>query len=75
MLTLSLKEEERRVIETWKDWDHKMHQICFGPLSFLGKHAFAPELFREHIKEIVLCFSDQIPFWVKVKGGKELYAS
>ena len=29
MLTLSLKEEERRVIETWKDWDHKMHQICF----------------------------------------------
>ena len=46
MLTLSLKEEERRVIETWKDWDHKMHQICFGPLSFLEKHVFDPKMFR-----------------------------
>ena len=65
MLTLSLKEEERRVIETWKDWDHKMHQICFGTLSFLEKHVFDPKLFREHIKETVLCFSDQIPFWLR----------
>ena len=75
MLTLSLKEEGRRVIETWKDWDHEMHQMFFGPLSFLKKHVFAPKLFRERIKEIVLCFSDQIPFRVKVKGGKQLYGS
>ena len=44
-------------------------------MSFLEKRVFDPKLFRGHIKEIVLCFSDQIPFWVKVKGGKQLYAS
>ena len=33
-----------------------------------------PEAFRDNIKATVLCHSDQMPFWIKLTPGKQLYA-
>jgi hypothetical protein len=32
-----------------------------------------PAGFRQNIKHLVFAFSDQVPFWVLVKGAKQLY--
>ena len=72
LLTLTLDEEKKRVFESWKDWDRKQWEMCFGDLSWLEKHVVDAVTFRRNIKKTVLKWSDQIPFWVKVKGGKQL---
>ena len=73
MLSLTLAEERARALETWKDWDFKLHPICFGDLSWLESQVMDSAGFRGQIKLCVFSFSDQIPFWVKVKGAKQLY--
>ena len=47
--------------------------MCFGDLSWLEKHVADPKTFRRNIKKTVLKWSDQIPFWVKVRAAKQLY--
>jgi hypothetical protein len=49
--------------------------MCFGSLKWLGEHVLEPALFRANIKSTVVSFSDQVPFWVKVKSARQLYAS
>ena len=75
LLTLTLDEEKKRVFESWKDWDRKQWEMCFGALSWLEKHVACPKTFRNNIKKTVLKWSDQIPFWVKVKHAKQLYGN
>ena len=70
LLTLTLDEEKKRVFEYWKDWEMR-----FGHLSWLEKQEADAVTFRRNIKKTVLKWSDQIPFWVKVKGGKQLYGT
>ena len=73
LLTLSLDEERNRVFETWKDYDFKMHMMCFGPIEWLQQHVQDPEDFRKNIKTTVLSFLDQVPLWVMPRAGKQLY--
>ena len=74
MLSLTLHEEMCRVFETWKDWDWKLHMVCFGPMSWLEKQVCNATAFRKNLRNLVLSFSDQVPFWVLVKAAKQLYA-
>ena len=74
MLSLTLDEEMHRVFETWKDWDWKLYMVCFGPMSWLEKQVCDATAFRKNLRNLVLSFSDQVPFWVLVKAAKELYA-
>ena len=73
MLSLTLHEEMCRVFETWKDWDWKLYMICFGPMSWLEKQVCDATAFRKNLRNLVLSFSDQVPFWVLVQGAKQLY--
>ena len=75
LLNLSPAEEEHRLLQTWKDFDYRVYNMCFGPLKWLEEHVLDPALFRENIKSTVVSFSDQVPFWVKVKSARQLYAS
>ena len=75
LLTLTLDEEKKRVFESWKDWDRKQWEMCFGDKAWLEKHVVDPETFKRNIKQTVLKWSDQIPFWVKVKHAKQLYGN
>ena len=72
-LNLSLDEEKHRIIETWKDFDFKMHMMCFGSLDWLREQVFDPESFRKNTKQTIISFCDQVPLWVKPRCGKHLY--
>ena len=75
LLTLTLLEEEHRLYQTWRDFDFRLWNMCFGDLSWLEQHVMDPQSFRDNIKSTVLSFSDQIPFWVKIQSTKQLFAS
>ena len=75
LLTLSPAEEEHRLLQTWQDFDYRVYNMCFGSLKWLEQHVLEPALFRANIKSTVVSFSDQVPFWVKVKSARQLYAS
>ena len=75
LINLSPSEEEHRLIQTWKDFDHRMFNVCFGSLSWLEEQVLEPQVFRDNTKATVVSFSDQVPFWVKVKSARQLFAS
>ena len=75
LLNLTYEEEEARLIATWQDFDYRMYNMCFGDLSWLNEQVHDPALFRENIKNTVISFSDQVPWWVKVKSARQLFAS
>ncbi len=75
LLTLTLAEEEHRLYQTWKDFDFRLWNMCFGDLSWLEQHVMDPQSFRDNIKSTVLSWSDQTPFWVKIQTTKQLFAS
>ena len=74
-MNLSPAEEEHRLIQTWRDFDYRMYNMCFGSLTWLEQHVLEPQVFRDNIKATVVSFSDQVPFWVKVKSSRQLYSS
>ena len=71
---MTLEEEASRVCDTWYLFDHVMQMACFSPLEELAEHVLKPEKFRENIKQTVICMSDQMPFYIKLQPGKQLYS-
>ena len=51
-----------------------MWLACFAPLDKLAEYVMQPQKFREQIQHIVIVMSDQIPFFIKIRPGKQLYA-
>ena len=74
-MSLSASEEKLRAHCTWRHYDHLLHQVCWGPQEWLKEKVAGPEVFRMHLKEAVLVYSDQVPFWVKVTAQRQLYSS
>ena len=70
---MSLEEEAERVCETWYLFDFVMWLASFASLEELGQHVIEPEKFRTHIRSTVICMSDQMPFYIKLQPGKQLY--
>ena len=74
LIHIGLDEEMRRVHESWWYSDWVMLLACFAPIEELGNHVENPETFRDNVKKTVICHSDQMPFWIKLQPGKQLYA-
>ncbi len=75
LISLSLDEERRRCHESWHMFDCALQLACFSPLPELGEHVLQPERFREQLRQHgCIVMSDQIPFFVKIAPGKQLYA-
>ena len=74
LVSLSLQEERRRVECSWQAFDFRVHRAAFGDLSFLEQSVMEPKSFRDNLGSTVLCFSDQIPFWIKVGSTRQLFA-
>ena len=72
--TLDASEEKLRARLTWQSFDSALHLAAFGTLDELKKFVAKPEQFIEHRKSLVLTFSDQIPFWVKIGSGNQVYS-
>ena len=74
LVSLSYEEEERRALRGWWRFDWKLNLACFRPLEELGALVRRPDLFREKVRELVIFMCDQIPMWLKIKPGAQVYA-
>ena len=75
MSLLSMEEEEARVKQSWMAWDAAVNVAAFGTELELKKYLAAPESFIAARHQLVIGMSDQIPVWVKIGRGKQIYSS
>jgi len=74
LIALTMDQEKRKVLEGWWAWDYLQWLAAFAPLELLGEHVIQPLEFREGLKSAVICMSDQMPYFIKLKPGKQIYA-
>ena len=74
LIHLSLSQEKERLLESWQFWDVVLWLACFAPIELLGQHVINAQEFRDHVKQTVLVMSDQLPFWIKLVPGKQVFA-
>ncbi len=67
-------EEKLRARLTWQSFDSALHLAAFGTADELTPFVAKPENFVRQRHGLVLTFSDQIPFWVKIGSGNQIYA-
>ena len=72
--SLDAAEEKLRARLTWQSFDSALHLAAFGTADELKTFVAKPENFVRHRHGLVLTFSDQIPFWVKIGSGNQMYA-
>ena len=70
---LSCIEEEIRCHLTWQMWDRLMWIISFGSEEELSKHIVKANEFMGNRHMTVIFMADQVPFWVKIGGMRNLY--
>ena len=74
LVSLTYEEEERRALRSWYRFDWKLNLLCFRPLEELALVVKDPEAVRKHVRDLVSFMNDQIPMWLKLKPGKQVYA-
>ena len=74
LVSLTYEEEERRALRSWHRFDWKLNLACFRPLEELALVVKDPEAVRKHVRDLVIFMNDQIPMWLKLKPGKQVYA-
>ena len=74
LVSLTYDEEERRALRSWHRFDWKLNLACFRPLEELAEVVRGPEAFRTNVRDLVIFMNDQIPMWLKLKPGKQVYA-
>ena len=74
MVSLSFEEEERRCCRTWWRFDEKLHLACFKKIEELAEWVKEPKKFRENVRQLIIWMNDQIPMWLKIKPGKQIFA-
>ena len=74
LVSLTYDEEERRALRGWFRFDFKLNVACFRPLEELSHLVSEPEMFRENVRDLVVFMNDQIPMYLKLKPGKQVYA-
>ncbi|CAE7717348.1 unnamed protein product [Symbiodinium sp. CCMP2592] len=75
-LKTKLSESEEMVSAklTYQSLDRTLWTACFAPLEDLATRVAKPSEFREHVSDLVVICSDQIPLWVKSGSERELFA-
>ena len=68
-------EESRRLQRTWQSWDRVLWEVVQKDAKIIGEHAIDAARFMEQVNsgDLVLGFSDQVPWWGYVKTKKQLY--
>ena len=59
---------------SWQLFDYVQRLAAFGSKDELLEVVNSPESFIQHRKALVIVMSDQIPFYLKIQPGKQLYA-
>ena len=74
LVSLSVEEEERRCHLSWQFFDNVMRIAAFGSREELAEMVNSPESFIKNRAQLTIVMSDQIPYYVKIQPGKQLYA-
>ena len=72
---LTLQEEEQAIMETWLEFDAALEVAAFGDEEQLAKFVQNPVQFQQHRADCIIGWSDQIPCWLKMTRGKQVYAA
>ena len=72
--TLSMSEERARSFSTWQQYDHRLYIAAFGTEAELSKLVADPKQFIAFRHQLVLGYSDQVPYWVKIGSGRQVFA-
>ena len=70
---LTLQEEEQNVAETWLEFDAALQLAAFGTEEQLGKFVENPADFEQNRQDLTIGWSDQIPCWLKMSRGAQVY--
>ena len=72
---LTLQQEEQAIMETWMEFDAALEVAAFGDQEQLAKFVENPVQFEQHRADCIIGWSDQIPCWLKMTRGKQVYAA
>ena len=72
---LTLQQEEQAVMETWMEFDAALEVAAFGDQEQLAKFVENPVQFEQRRADCIIGWSDQIPCWLKMTRGKQVYAA
>ena len=75
LLSISLEEEQRRALSGWHSFDEAVRLACFDPLDQLTDFCPNPQAFRDQVSDLVIFMSDQVPMWLKISPGTQLYGA
>ena len=73
VLTLTMDEEKMRACDTWRLFDWMMDQMVRRSGKFFEDRFALPQQAMSRLHETVLMFSDQIPCWLKIAPGRQLF--
>ena len=65
----SQSEEKRRLDAAWRSFDRAVYLISQGDAASLSHLVYEPAQVQTRRAETVLCFTDQVPVWLKVQAG------
>ena len=74
LTTLTMQEEEQNVMETWMEFDAAVNLAAFGSEADLMQFVDSPADFVSRRQDLVIGWSDQIPCWLKMSRGPQIYA-
>ena len=75
-IKISFDEEKRRVHRTWQTWDRRLWEVVQRDWRVIAKHVVDVQAFQAQVSagDLVLGFSDQVPWWGFVQTKKQLYS-
>ena len=75
-VSISLEEECRRAHQTWRSWDYMLWVAASKDLELLKAYIIDPVAWRQQVDggDLVLGWSDQVPWWGYLKTMKQLYS-
>ena len=74
VMNLTPLEEKSRAEATWQNYDQVLHGVMNCEGKFLRSRFANPDQVNQNVRHTVLLFSDQIPVWIKIVPGRQLYA-
>ena len=72
---LTAGQEKDRCRLTWQSFDEKCYMVSFGDAGDLKDYVGDVKSFTQNKKDTWLCFSDEIPLWIKIGLLKTIFAN
>ena len=73
LVLLTPEEEKARAHVTWQGFDEVMWLAAYGSEEDLRGLVVDPKEFIKDRKDIVMIFTDQVPYWAKLGASKQVY--